>query len=136
MPLTALALALAPPAPPPAAANDIAGNWRIQNKKVVVRIGPCGDSWCGKVTKILVPLPYRKSHDLNNPDPNLRGRSIIGISILSKLERDDDEWRGEIYDPVHGKTYRSVVWRDGPDTLKVKGCIAIQCKTQVWDRAD
>ena len=136
MPLTALALALAPPAPPPAAANDIAGNWRIQNKKVVVRIGPCGDSWCGKVTKILVPLPYRKSHDLNNPDPVLRGRSIIGISILSKLERDDDEWRGEIYDPVHGKTYRSVVWRDGPDTLKVKGCIAILCKTQVWDRAD
>ena len=63
-------------------------------------------------------------------------RSIIGISILSKLERDDDEWRGEIYDPVHGKTYRSVVWREGPDTLKVKGCIAILCKTQVWDRAD
>lgn len=136
MPLTALALALAPPAPPPAAANDIAGNWRTQNKKVMVHIGPCGDSWCGKVTKILIPLPYRKSHDLSNPDPALRGRSIIGISILSKLERDDDEWRGEIYDPVHGKTYRSVVWRDSPDTIKVKGCIAILCKTQVWDRAD
>jgi uncharacterized protein (DUF2147 family) len=137
MPLAALALALAAPAPAQAPAPaDIAGTWRIQNKKVAVRIGPCGDSWCGKVVKILVPLPYRKSHDLHNPDPALRGRSIVGVQILKNLRRDGDQWRGDIYDPVHGKTYRTVVQRDGPDTLEVKGCITILCKTQTWERMD
>jgi uncharacterized protein (DUF2147 family) len=62
--------------------------------------------------------------------------SIIGVEILKNLRRDGDEWRGDIYDPVHGKTYRTVVQRDGRDTLEVKGCVTIFCKTQTWDRMD
>ena len=41
---------------------------------------------------------------------------------------------GRIYDPKSGKTYRSVLERDGA-ALTVKGCIAIFCKTQTWTRA-
>jgi uncharacterized protein (DUF2147 family) len=137
--LTALALALAAPAPAPAAApagTDIAGTWRLQNKKALVHIGPCGESWCGKVTKFLKPLPYRKTHDTQNPDPNLRGRSIVGVPILFNLKRDGDKWRGDNYDPVHGKSYRAVVQRDSATTLEVKGCLTIFCKTQIWDKAD
>lgn len=131
--IAAFALALAPPAPAPSS-TDIAGTWRLQNKKALVHIGPCGEHWCGKLIKFLKPLPYRKTHDTENPDPALRRRSTVGVDILSNLRRDGDEWRGDIYDPVHGKTYRAVVRRDGPDTLSVKGCFTIICKTQVWDR--
>lgn len=130
--IAALVLALAPPTP---SSIDIAGTWRLQNKKALVRIGPCGETWCGKLARFLVPLPYRKTHDTENPDPALRGRSAVGIDILSNLKRDGDEWHGDIYDPVHGKSYRAVVRRDSPDTLTVKGCFAIFCKTQIWDRA-
>jgi uncharacterized protein (DUF2147 family) len=28
------------------------------------------------------------------------------------------------------------VQRDGRDTLEVKGCVTIFCKTQTWDRMD
>lgn len=131
--IAAFALALAPPGP---SSTDIAGTWRLQNKKALVHIGPCGKSWCGKVTRFLKPLPYRKTHDTKNPDPDLRGRSTIGVDILSNLKRDGDEWRGDIYDPVHGNSYRAVVRRSGPNTLEVKGCITIFCKTQVWDRVE
>lgn len=130
--IAALALAFAPP---PAGA-DIAGTWMTQNRKILVRIGACGDHLCGRVAKILKPLPYRKSHDLANPDPALRGRSIVGIEILSDLRRDGDGWRGQVYDPVHGKSYRTVVRRSDDDTLEVKGCVSIICKTQLWPRAD
>jgi len=133
MSILALALALAAP---PQRGPDIAGTWRLQNEKALVQIGPCGAHLCGKITKILKPLPYRKSHDLQNPDPKLRGRSIIGITILSNLDRDGDEWRGEVYDPVHGKSYRSVVSLADNGDLKVQGCIAFLCKTQMWERVD
>ncbi|MGN6374117.1 MAG: DUF2147 domain-containing protein [Sphingomonas sp.] len=138
MSIALLALALAVPAPAPAPkpdSADITGVWRLQNKKALVRIGPCGQTWCGRITKILKPLPYRKSHDMHNPDAKLRGRSIVGIAILSELKRDGHEWRGRVYDPVHGHSYRAIVERDGPDRLKVKGCITLFCKTQIWDRA-
>ena len=133
--IAALALALASPAPSPSSI-DIAGTWRLENKKALVRIGPCGEAWCGKLTKFLEPLPFRKTHDTENPDPTLRGRSSIGVAILSNLKRDGDEWQGDIYDPVHGKSYRAVVRREGPETLMVKGCFAIFCKTQHWDRIE
>ena len=136
MSILALAIVLVAPPPPQPGAADIAGTWRLQNEKALVRIGPCGAQLCGKITRILKPLPYRKSHDLNNPDPALRGRSIIGINILSGLDRDGDEWHGQIYDPVHGKSYRSVVSRADDGTLQVKGCIAFLCKTQIWESAD
>ena len=131
--MSILALALALAAPPQGRA-DIAGTWRLQNNKALVHIAPCGAHLCGTITKILKPLPYRKSHDLNNPDPALRGRSIVGITILSSLDRDGDEWRGQIYDPVHGKSYRSVVSVADDGSLKVQGCVAFLCKTQIWAR--
>lgn len=134
--MSILALALALAAPPQHGAAAIAGNWRLQNEKAMVQIAPCGARLCGKVVKILKPLPYRKSHDLHNPDPKLRGRSIIGIEILSDLKRDGDSWRGEIYDPVHGNSYRSVVSLAENGTLEVKGCVAFVCKTQYWPRAN
>ena len=133
MSILALALALAAP---PQRGPDIAGTWRLQNNKALVHIAPCGAHLCGKISKILKPLPYRKSHDLNNPDPALRGRSIVGVSILSSLDRDGDQWRGQIYDPVHGKSYRSVVSLGDDGKLRVQGCIAFVCKTQIWARAD
>ncbi|TPG21031.1 DUF2147 domain-containing protein [Sphingomonas koreensis] len=131
MSILALALTLAAPETIKA---DIAGTWRTQNDKALVHIAPCGDAWCGRIVKLLKPVSYQKSHDLNNPDPALRGRPIVGITILTGFHREDGEWRGQVYDPVHGKNYRSTLATDG-DVLRVKGCIAFFCKTQVWPRA-
>lgn len=117
------------------AAEPVTGRWLTEEGKAIVTIGNCGDTICGKVTSILKPRPGGPAIDLNNPDPALRKRPIEGLQILSGFKPDGDSWSGRIYSPEEGKTYKSVLRRDGADRLKVKGCVLFFCKTQVWTRA-
>ena len=55
--------------------------------------------------------------------------------MLTGFTADSDRWRGKIYDPESGKTYRSEVNREGA-VLKVKGCISFFCRTQTWTRVE
>ena len=60
---------------------------------------------------------------------------MIGLPILSGFTDAGDEWRGRIYDPRNGKSYKSIVTRGENGTLRVKGCISFLCQTQVWKAA-
>ncbi|GGO94491.1 DUF2147 domain-containing protein [Stakelama pacifica] len=127
------ALALASPAL--AAPQPIAGKWISEGGKALVQIGQCGNTVCGKIIKVLKHDPKRPTTDVENPDPKLRDRPIEGLTILTGFTPDGDVWRGEIYDPQSGKTYRSVLQREN-GKLTVKGCVAIFCKTQHWKAAN
>lgn len=129
----ALALALAVPA---SAAEPIAGRWYTAEKDAVVAIAPCGKTLCGRIEKFLVPPPQgNDQRDVNNPDPAKRQRRLLGTAILWSFTPDGDVWRGQIYDPKSGKSYRSVLRRKGPGVLEVKGCVGPFCQTQEWKRA-
>lgn len=117
------------------AAQPVTGTWLTEDKKALVSISDCGKTVCGKISKILAPTPDGPPVDEYNPDPKLRKRPILGLPVLSGFTPNDGEWKGRIYSPEEGKSYRSVLIRDGSDKLKVKGCIAFFCKTQVWTRA-
>ena len=52
-------------------------------------------------------------------------------TVLGLTDKGGD-WRGEIYDPRRGKTFKSVVSRNADGTLNVKGCLAFICQTQLW----
>ena len=120
---------------PLAAAEPISGQWITQDHDAVVTIGTCGGKVCGKVTRFLVPPPDGPDQrDINNPDKSLRSRKLLGLPVLSGFAEEADLWRGRIYDPKSGKSYRSVVRRQG-SRLEVKGCIGPFCQTQVWTRA-
>jgi uncharacterized protein (DUF2147 family) len=54
---------------------------------------------------------------------------------LTGFTPDDDIWRGKVYDPKTGKTYRSEVSLQSANKLKMKGCIAFFCQGQDWTRA-
>ncbi len=130
--LAALALA----ATPLAAAEPIEGRWVTAEKDAIVQISDCGRSICGRIAKFLVTPPQgADQRDVNNRDAAKRSRKLLGMAILTGFTEDEDSWRGEIYDPNNGKTYRSIVRRRGPDRLEVKGCIGPFCQTQVWQRA-
>ncbi|TPG08468.1 DUF2147 domain-containing protein [Sphingomonas oligophenolica] len=131
--LAALALAAVPATA--FAAQPVTGRWVTDDGKAVVTIGTCGSTICGKVTKILAATPKGPPVDENNPDPKLRHRPIEGLQILSGFKADGDSWKGRIYSPEEGKTYKSVMSRAGPDTIKVKGCVLFFCKTQTWSKA-
>jgi uncharacterized protein (DUF2147 family) len=134
--LLALVAATAAALPAPLfAAPPIAGRWLTADGGAVVAIGDCGGAICGRVVKVIKGPPAGKPWvDSLNPDPKLKTRPLLGLPILTEMSSSGDGWKGKIYDPKSGKTYRALVARDGAN-LKVQGCIAIFCQTMVWTRA-
>lgn len=130
-----LILSFALLAAPAFAAQPVTGRWLTDDRKAIVEIGPCGKTLCGRIARILAPTPEGPPRDTNNPDPKLRGRPIQGLAVLTGFTADGEVWRGRIYSPEEGKTYRSVLQLGGNGALKVKGCIAIICRTVIWTRA-
>ncbi|QZD93895.1 DUF2147 domain-containing protein [Qipengyuania gelatinilytica] len=131
-----LALAALCIATPIMAAPPVDGRWITAEKDAVITIADCGRTVCGRITKFLVPPPQgAEQRDVNNRNPELRGRKLLGMPVLSGFTEEEDLWRGEIYDPKTGKTYRSVIRRINATTLEVKGCVGPFCETQTWKRA-
>lgn len=130
--LVATAVLLAMPA---LAAAPVAGRYVTEDGSGVIEIGRCGATMCGKLVRILKAEPNAPKTDVNNSDPALRSRPILGMPILTGFSDAGKDWRGRIYDPRNGKTYKSIVSRNGDGTLKVQGCIAFLCQTQTWKPA-
>jgi uncharacterized protein (DUF2147 family) len=117
------------------AAEPIAGRWKTAEGDAIITIDRCGKATCGRISKFLVPPPDGiDQRDINNPDPAKQKRKLLGMPVLSGFAEEEDLWRGQIYDPKSGKSYRSVVRRKDANTLEVKGCISIFCQTQIWKR--
>lgn len=114
------------------AAVPINGRWITDDGSAVVTVAQCGGQICGRITTVLKAAPGAPKVDAGNPDPALRTRPIVGLPILTSFVDKGDDWRGRIYDPRNGKTYKSIVKRNADGTLKVQGCIAFFCQTQVW----
>ena len=118
------------------AASPITGRWVTQSKDGVVEVYSCGENICGKLSKFLVNPPAGPgAKDINNPDKALRSRTILGLNVLTGFKAAGDEWKGQIYDPKSGKTYRSIVYKGKSGNLVVKGCIGPFCQAQTWTPA-
>jgi uncharacterized protein (DUF2147 family) len=134
MRLLLLALAVLPA--PALAAPDLSGEWLVEDRKATVRIGRCGPSWCGRIARILVRDPDWNGRDVNNPDPALKSRPVLGLPILTGFTPDAKGLTGgRIYDPNSGRTYRSMLRLNPDGSLKVSGCLAVFCRSQRWTRA-
>ncbi len=126
------------------AAPDAAfGDWMTQTGDGKVRVGPCASNpalACGTIIWFKPPpdAPSGPPHDANNPDPALRGRPILGISVVRDFHRaEPGRWvDGKIYDPNDGKTYRSKMSIAADGALKVAGCVLVFCREQTWTRAN
>jgi uncharacterized protein (DUF2147 family) len=111
------------------------GAWLVEDRSAVVTIEACGQSLCGRITKVLEMTPGAPSTDVKNPVASLRGRPILGMTVLSGFRRSGAGWsNGRIYDPKSGHTYASKLSL-GPDgILKVSGCVAFLCRSERWKR--
>ena len=132
--LAALAASLI--AAPAMAADPITGRWITPERDSEITIGRCGSSYCGRLTRYLVvPEDGVGQRDVNNPDASKRTRKLLGIALLSGFKEEKNRWRGRIYDPRNGRTYKSFLRRKSASQLEVKGCWGPFCQTQVWTRA-
>lgn len=58
----------------------------------------------------------------------------MGLRILWDLEADGGDWEGRGYSPEDGRYFTAKVQRLSSSRLEVKGCVAVFCRTQVWNR--
>jgi len=124
-----------------AADPSAVGEWVTEGGKARVRIEPCAadpGQLCGAIIWSYRPDDAAPGPlvDVNNQDPALRSRPILGLPLLQGFEPDGPgAWSGgTIYDPEGGKTYRSKMRLEGPDQLEVEGCVLFVCRGQTWTR--
>jgi|TARA_B110000116_G_scaffold230552_1_gene212983 uncharacterized protein (DUF2147 family) len=74
--------------------------------------------------------------DAENPDPALRGRSLVGADFILNFTFDGEKWKdGRIYNPENGKQYKAdLELKDG--VLKVRGWLGVRLlgRTVNWSR--
>ncbi|MEM1380254.1 MAG: DUF2147 domain-containing protein [Pseudomonadota bacterium] len=115
----------------------MAGHWLTDDRASVVEIVDCGDGTpCGIVVAVH-PDNGGMIADHNNRDETLRGRDMVGITLLHGFELHRNAWRrGTIYNPSDGRSYRARLELLTKDALSVSGCLGPICKKLVWERAD
>lgn len=135
-----LTVGLALAASPARSAEDPAGTWRMANGKVTVRVSHCGSRICGRIVGLKKPRDSegRPKLDKENPNPSLRQRPVIGLTILTNMKSSGDgRWSGMIYNPDDGNSYSSYLQVTGHSTMKVSGCVAgVLCKSVKFNRVD
>lgn len=95
----------------------------------------------GKI--IWVEKPFFKDgtpkRDIMNPDKSKRNTPGDKIQLLFHFRYDAKEKKwidGEIYDPVHGKYYKSKMWFEKENVLRVRGYIGVPAlgRTMTWKK--
>ena len=121
IPLFALLLAASP---------GLIGDWVTADHSALVRIAPCGERLCGRIVRVLdrgVPAT-----DAHNPDAGRRHRPLVGLTVLSGFSTSGAD--GRAYNPRNGRSYRATLRLNANGSLRVTGCIAIICRSEVWTR--
>jgi len=135
----ALLTAWGVPAASDAAAASVKGEWLTADGSRKVRIADCGETLCGAITWVKEgadPATRQPRADINNPDPALRGRRVVGLQVMTGFKPTAAGWSGgTIYDPNSGKTYAAKLSANPDGTLKVEGCVAMFCQARTWTPA-
>jgi len=118
------------------ASPSIQGTWYTEDRSAVIRIAPCGNQMCGTIARVLNQGPNVPTRDVNNPDPRLRSRPILGMAILTGFSPAGAQWTGgHAYDPQTGRSYRATLALQPNGRLEVTGCLLFICRSKDWTRA-
>jgi uncharacterized protein (DUF2147 family) len=116
---------------------DIEGRWLSGDKTGWIEIRLIDGKPVGVAAGATDPAD-RERVDKLNPDPTLRSRSLLGITILQGFDYAGKYvWKGgTIYDPNSGNTYRSTMTLVDRNTLKVRGYIGVSLfgRSDTWTR--
>jgi uncharacterized protein (DUF2147 family) len=69
--------------------------------------------------------PTPRHNDRNNPNPELRDRPLAGLELGRLVDSGDNHWRGRLYDPETGNTYRVVARLIDSNVMEMRGYIGI-----------
>jgi len=115
-------------------ADAVLGEWINAEKDATFLIYKKNDKYFGKITW----GTGGDTKDSKNPDPSLRSRDLVGLTILNNFEwGGSNVWEnGRIYDPKDGKTYDCKMTLKNPNTLEVRGYVGFSLfgRTETWTR--
>lgn len=123
-------------------AQDIVGKWKTIDDetgkaKSVVEIYKGGDNkYYGKIIKLFVEPGEDENPKCTECSGNKKNQPVIGMIIISGMEKDDDEWEdGTILDPANGNVYDCEMEIEN-GKLEVRGYIGFSFigRTQVWEK--
>jgi uncharacterized protein (DUF2147 family) len=119
-------------------ADAIIGVWETETKDAKMEIFKSGKEYQAKLLwgKDIVHADGTSKKDAKNPDAKLRNRDLVGITYITGLKFDDDEWeKGRVYNNSNGKWYKCYVWlEDGQ--LHLRGYLGMRIlgQTSKWNR--
>jgi len=128
--------------------NDLAGDWVLPDGSAIVHIEPSADGLLkGHVIGLLRPQfsvvdNYgeigKPRLDLKNSKKSARDRPVLGMEITSELRFEDNIWKGKIYDPRSGSSYRCLINLEGAEFARVRGYIGFSMigRTMHWQRLE
>ncbi|HZH10483.1 MAG TPA: DUF2147 domain-containing protein [Microvirga sp.] len=111
-----------------AQAQDPSGIYLSESGETRVRIARCGQVYCGTIVSV-----QGEAKDVNNPDASLRGRSLVGIQMISNIQPSGDGFTGQLYNYKDGKTYTGKMTFAGK-AMQLSGCVlgGLICRSQTW----
>ncbi|GAB3639534.1 DUF2147 domain-containing protein [Spirosoma arcticum] len=116
--------------------DAILGEWLSAKKDSRVLIYRRGNLYYGRLTWGI----GGPANDEKNPDPALRKRELVGLTILNNFRHDgDDTWQnGTIYDPREGKIYACKMTLKNTNTLSIRGYVGVSLfgRSEVWSRVN
>jgi uncharacterized protein (DUF2147 family) len=116
------------------------GVWLHANKRIQIEISPCEDHLCGKIVWFQWPndaqgLPLV---DLKNRVPALRGRPLLGLTVLEGLRGTGENiWtEGRIYNPDDGENYLARMSIENDGSLRIRAYLLLPLfgHTLIWSR--
>ncbi len=117
------------------------GEWITADGEALLSLNASERSLTVELLSVAAPLTLNdetpRKLDRNNPDSAMRNRPLAGL-VLGSLANGpgDGLWRGRLYDPSRGKTYRVEVRLINPDVLRVRAYVGVKAlgRTMLWVR--
>ena len=111
------------------------GYWATSNLTSIVEITSCEDALCAEIVWLWdVSVAGRKMLDEKNSQDSKKNNPLVGRQLFSRFSKEADAWKGRIYNPEDGRTYRATVTARNNNALRVKGCWGPFCLSQTWRR--
>jgi len=105
--------------------DAILGQWLTSKGECKVEVFKKGNLYYGKIVWLKEPNDEngKPVKDCKNPDPKLRIRPLLGMTIMFDFQFDgNDRWtNGTIYNADNGKTYKALIKMESADVIYLRG---------------
>jgi len=114
--------------------TSIYGAWVTTKGDSVINIHDCDKSGiCGEIVKFTNGAKYSEL----TPETAIPLSDKSGPRILSEFRaKSKNKYKGRIFNPRNGKSYKSIIKVSEMGDLKVKGCLGPVCETKIWMRPE